>query len=32
VSAATTSEFVANKEKGKSDKKIMCDNRKENHE
>jgi hypothetical protein len=32
VSAATTSEFRANKKKGKSNKNKMCDNKKENHE
>jgi hypothetical protein len=32
VSATTTLEFGVNKENGKSEKKKMCDNRKENHE
>jgi len=27
----TTLEFGAEKENGKSEKKLMCDNRKENH-
>jgi hypothetical protein len=31
VSATTNLEFGAEKENGKSEKKLMCDNQKENH-